>query len=187
MWNPHCCGYRLCVTEHGGVGEEVCYRSDLPLWATPLTPWAPVATPNPLGRRAGAAGAKHHITCLFRQPASKISSAHSTFFPRQFHSHGIVSWSCLAGHVSSLMREMSGCDPVGNGARWERGQGRKGAKLCLRRKATLQQTPLHASQLPGNIFVKKVQYFCTRSNSLCTYIHITPPACLPGVCNLLVL
>ena len=59
-------------TEHGGVGEEVCYRSDLPLWATPLTPWAPVATPNPLGRGAGgrAAGAKHHITCLFRQQPS---------------------------------------------------------------------------------------------------------------------
>ena len=99
MWNPHCCGYRLCVTEHGGVGEEVCYRSDLPLWATPLTPWAPVATPNPLGRGAGAAGAKHHITCLFRQPAWKISSPHSTSFPRQFHSHGIVSsssrWTCL--------------------------------------------------------------------------------------------
>ena len=56
---------------HGGVGEEVCYRTDLPLWATPLTPWAPVATPNPLGRGAagGAVGAKHHITRLFRQPA----------------------------------------------------------------------------------------------------------------------
>ena len=178
MWNPHCCGYRLCVTEHGGVGEEVCYRSDLPLWATPLTPWAPVATPNPLGRRAGAAGAKHHITCLFRQPAWKISSPHSTSFPRQFHSHGIVSWSCLAGHVSGLMREMSGCDPVGKGTRWEREQGRKGAKLCLRRKATLQQTPLRASQLPGNIFVKKVQYFCTRTNSRCKYIYTHP--CVPS-------
>ena len=37
----------------------------------PMTPWAPVATPNPLGRGAagGAVGAKHHITRLFRQPA----------------------------------------------------------------------------------------------------------------------
>ena len=84
MWTQ----YR--AIEHG---EEVCYRSDLPLWATPLTPWAPVATPNPLGRGAGAAGAKHHITCLFRQPAWKISSPHSTSFPRQFHSHDITSWS----------------------------------------------------------------------------------------------
>ena len=114
------------LQKHGGVGEEVCYRSDLPLWATPLTPWAPVATPNPLGRGAGAAGAKHHITCLFRQPASKISSAHSTFFRGNFILMALLA-RLPAGHVSSLMREMSGCDPVGNGAKWEKEQGRKGA------------------------------------------------------------
>ena len=156
----------FCVdTEHGGVVEEVCcYRSDLPLWAPPLTPWAPVATPNPLGR--GAGGAKHLITCLFRQPPmpEKFLLLFQSFFQSKFIRTALPgvfpSWTC------PRLRPNEGNE--GDMTRWERGdlcKGGKGSTGVPQARSNSPQTPLRASPLPGRsvnflkgaIFVHKKQ------------------------------